>query len=357
MNRDILFRQDGFIFSYRVAGVLIRDGRILLQKPENDGYAFIGGHAEAFEASRETLAREFREELRADVDVGRLLAVGEIFFPWGDRPCHQIALYYAVSLKDESQIPLDDVFRGWDELGGERIDLDFCWVPLEELPGKEVYPAELVPHLLGGSTEVLHFVSRQLENTPTLETPRLILRRFAPEDIPAILEMHRDEEVNRFLPWFPLKTLEQARDFYRERYETVYAQPWGYAYAICLKGDDVPIGYAGVELGGANDLGYGLRREFWHQGIVSEAAKALLERVRADGLPFVTATHDVNNPRSGAVMRAAGMKYCYSYEEQWMPKNVPVTFRMYQLNLDGRDDRVYRGYWEKYARHFVEENL
>ena len=28
---DILFKQDDFVFSYRVGGVLIRDGKILLQ--------------------------------------------------------------------------------------------------------------------------------------------------------------------------------------------------------------------------------------------------------------------------------------------------------------------------------------
>lgn len=186
-----------------------------------------------------------------------------------------------------------------------------------------------------------------------LETPRLILRRFEPADIPALLAIHRDEEVNRFLPWFPVRTLAEAEQFYRER----CAQPQGWNFAICLKADGVPVGYVNIGMDEAHDLGYGLRREYWRRGIVSEAAQALVSRVRADGLPFVTATHDVNNPRSGAVMRRIGMKYCYSYEEHWMPKDVMVTFRMYQLNLDGRDDRVYRGYWERYGKHFVEEGL
>ena len=63
------------------------------------------------------------------------------------------------------------------------------------------------------------------------------------------------------------------------------------------------------------------------------------------------------SPRSGGVMRNVGMKYQYSYEEQWQPKNIPVTFRMYQLNLDGCADRVYRGYWEASAVRFVEAGL
>ena len=56
-------------------------------------------------------------------------------------------------------------------------------------------------------------------------------------------------------------------------------------------------------------------------------------------------------------MQQLGMKYCCSYEEQWQPKNIPVTFRMYQRNLDGQDDRVYLKYWNLYEKHFIEKNL
>ena len=53
-------------------------------------------------------------------------------------------------------------------------------------------------------------------------------------------------------------------------------------------------------------------------------------------------------------MEKLSMRYCYTYREQWQPKDIPVDFRMYQLNLDGEEGRVYRGYWEKYP-HFIEE--
>lgn len=357
MNRDILFRQDDFIFSYRVAGILMHEGKILLQRPVDDDFAIPGGHVSAFETTKETLAREFREEIRADVEVGDLIAIGEIFFPWGRRPCHQIGLYYLCSLKDPSQIPTDGVFPGHDDWGNERIDLNFHWLTPEEVSRNVVYPQELIPHILSGSKEVFHFVSKQLCNTPRIETERLILRPFTTEDIPALLEIHRDEEVNRFLPWFPLNTLEEAESFYRERYAPKYARPWGYDYAICLKEENVPVGYINIDMGEAHDLGYGLRKEFWHKGIVSEAAAAVVERARKDGMLYVTATHDVNNPRSGAVMQKIGMKYRYTYEEQWMPKDIPVNFRMYQLNFNENDPWTYRGYWEKYDKHYVEENL
>lgn len=76
--------------------------------------------------------------------------------------------------------------------------------------------------------------------------------------------------------------------------------------------------------------------------------------MKKDGLPYVTATHDINNPKSGNVMRRLGMKYRYSYEELWQPKNFLVTFRMYRLNFDDNDKFVCRKYWDMYEKHFVE---
>lgn len=191
-------------------------------------------------------------------------------------------------------------------------------------------------------------------NTPILKTERLILRKFTEQDMEALFLILSDKEANKFLPWYTLKDLEETKKFYRERYISNYAQPQGYAYAICLKEDDFPVGYVNVDMEEAHDLGYGLRKEFWHKGIVTEATKAVVEQAKKDGLPYITATHDKNNPRSGNVMKKIGIKYCYSYEEQWQPKNFPVIFRMYQINFDDNTDFVYKKYWNKYDKHFVE---
>ena len=194
-------------------------------------------------------------------------------------------------------------------------------------------------------------------NTPTLETERLILRRFTENDIETMYQIYSDEEVNQFLPWFPLKSIEEARLFFEERYASKYAQPQAYAYAVCLKKDNIPTGYINVSMEDHHDFGYGLRKEFWHRGIMTEARKAVIAQVKKDGLPYITATHDRNNPRSGGVMKNVGMKYQYSYEEQWQPKDILVTFRMYQLNFDEQKDRVYKKYWDNSNIHFVERDI
>lgn len=195
------------------------------------------------------------------------------------------------------------------------------------------------------------------ENTPTIETDRLILRAFTQADAAALLFILSDETVNTFLPWFPIKTLAGAKEYLQKNYLEPYKMPSAYRYAICLKTDGIPIGY--VNAGGppSLDFGYGLRKEFWHQGIVTEAARAVADRMKQAGYPYLTATHAIENPRSGRVMKNLGMKYCYSYVEQWQPKNKRVIFRMYQLNFHPGDNQVYWGYWDKYPEHFIEPDL
>lgn len=77
-------------------------------------------------------------------------------------------------------------------------------------------------------------------------------------------------------------------------------------------------------------------------------------QAKADGMPFVTATHDRENPRSGAVMQRLGMRYAYSYTELWQPKNIPVVFRMYQISFDPAAP-LYTVYKQKAKQWFVEE--
>ena len=59
--------------------------------------------------------------------------------------------------------------------------------------------------------------------------------------------------------------------------------------------------------------------------IITEAGRAVVRRLRETGIPYPTATHDGNNPRSGAVMKRLGMRCRYSCEEPWRPKDILVT--------------------------------
>ena len=67
---DILFHTDEYVFSYRVAGICIQKGKVLLQKPINDtAFAFPGGQVSLGETNAQTLEREFQEEIGVDICV------------------------------------------------------------------------------------------------------------------------------------------------------------------------------------------------------------------------------------------------------------------------------------------------
>lgn len=158
---DILFKTDDYIFSYRVAGICIQNGKELLQKPTNDnGYAFPGGHVALGETNEQTLKREFQEEIGADVTVGALHWVAEIFFSWGNKPCHQICLYYDVTINSEDT-PKKGKFITHEHIEGQNFDIEFHWIPLDKVKDIAVYPTnadELLPKFNEG---VQHFVYRE----------------------------------------------------------------------------------------------------------------------------------------------------------------------------------------------------
>ena len=128
------------------------------------------------------------------------------------------------------------------------------------------------------------------ENTPTLETERLILRKLtdSPSDLNAMSSILSDERTNVFLPWFPLKKREEVQKHLKERYFDFYEKESAYRYVICWKQSNVLIGYMGLSDGDSHDFGYGLHSRFWHQGIATEAARAVTERIRQAGFyPFI----------------------------------------------------------------------
>lgn len=173
MARDILFDHANARFSYRISALILQNGRVLLQCPVGtQEYAFVGGHVAFGESARETLRREIREELHTEAVVGDLAAVGEIWIDWGRLPdgsprhSHSISLYFLTTV-DDSQLPPQDRFFGYDEAGGERYSLEYVWVPLEELSALTVYPPEAARHLLDGCPGVKHFEYTELpEDTP-----------------------------------------------------------------------------------------------------------------------------------------------------------------------------------------------
>jgi len=162
VNEDLLLKTNSGLFSYRIAGVLIRDSKILISRALGDtAYAFPGGHVSFGETSEESLIREFTEEMGADISIDRLLWVQENFWKWGTDDCHQLCLYYLISLCDETQIPLDGAFSYQPQLDSEKYKLEFSWIELNQLKDVEFYPTFAKEKVLTLSNYIEHFIVKE----------------------------------------------------------------------------------------------------------------------------------------------------------------------------------------------------
>jgi ADP-ribose pyrophosphatase YjhB (NUDIX family) len=159
---DIRFRKDGYLFSYRVEGILINDNKILLQKPLNDdGYSLPGGHIQFGETNAETLKREYKEETGIDIIVNELKWVQEVFWKWGAEYCHQISLSYLISTKDETNIPMKYSFEGIENIGKIENKIMFYWIPIDEIGAIKTFPPNIEELLKDIKGDVKHIVRRE----------------------------------------------------------------------------------------------------------------------------------------------------------------------------------------------------
>ena len=151
--------------------------------------------------------------------------------------------------------------------------------------------------------------------TKRIETERLVLRRFTPDDAEAMYRnWASDSEVTRFLTW-PVHASPETSRRLLEEWAEAYSNDAYYQWAIVFKENgDEPIGsISGVRHDdsiGEVEIGYCIGRPWWHRGITSEALNAVIEYFFEQvGALRVAAKHDPENPHSGMVMKKCGMKY------------------------------------------------
>lgn len=151
--------------------------------------------------------------------------------------------------------------------------------------------------------------------TINLETDRLILRKYNRIDAAAMYKnWASDDEVTKYLMWQTHSSQKVSQKVTNEWIKQ-YSTKTFYHWAIVLKSNgDEPIGDIAVV--NLNDkismahIGYCLGRQWWHQGIMSEALNAVIDFLfNIVDINRIESRHDVNNPNSGKVMAKCGMKY------------------------------------------------
>lgn len=171
--------------------------------------------------------------------------------------------------------------------------------------------------------------------TKRLETERLILRPFVPEDeAPMFRNWASDPVVTRYLTW-PAHQSPDVTRMVIDKWVESYAQPNYYQWAIELKAIGEPIGsISGVKTDEAIrtvEVGYCIGRPWWGQGLVAEAVRAFMAFFFDEvGMDRVVACHHPDNPNSGRVMLKCGM----TFEGKWAKEGQDVDLCWYGIGRE-----------------------
>lgn len=147
-----------------------------------------------------------------------------------------------------------------------------------------------------------------------LETPRLYLRQWRADDLPAFARMTADPEVMHYFP----KTLDKAEsDALASRIQSLLGERgWGF-WALELKETQSFIGFVGLHVQSAEvviphtpfvEIGWRLDKAHWRKGYTYEAATATMDfAFDTLALEHVFAFTLISNSPSRGVMEKLGM--------------------------------------------------
>jgi ribosomal-protein-alanine N-acetyltransferase len=148
-----------------------------------------------------------------------------------------------------------------------------------------------------------------VDNRPSLETDRLLLRPFASDDVETVYRLVNDPEIVATTRTLHFPYPEGAAVRWIAQQPEAWLTGRAAIFAITLKRTGLVLGAIGLEIDAADEraeLGYWLDPAFWNRGYASEAAEAVVEfGFRRLGLNRLTAEYMVHNPASGRVLEKA----------------------------------------------------
>ena len=157
MNKDWLFSSETYICDVRTVGVLVRNGKLLVQRDKNGTeYALPGGHIKIGETLEEGLVREYLEETGAKIECKRLLWSEECFWEWKEKKAHNLAFYYLIAICEGSDIADNGEFHSHKD----NADVVLGWMSIDDIQNITIYPEFLKKEIYTLDGEIKHFVSR-----------------------------------------------------------------------------------------------------------------------------------------------------------------------------------------------------
>ena len=151
---------------------------------------------------------------------------------------------------------------------------------------------------------------------PILHTERLCLREFQPADSQAVFDSFSQERVTKYINRGPMQTIQEAEELVEVR-TSLFKRGIGIRWAIAPIDDPEKfIGSCGCykfdKSNHAMEIGYDLHPDYWRQGIMTEALKALLEFVYSEAFIFhlnrIQALTYVDHSASIGLLKKIGFK-------------------------------------------------
>lgn len=160
-------------------------------------------------------------------------------------------------------------------------------------------------------TEMPQELDEVEDNRPTIETGSLWLKPFLIKDVPEMERLINDKEIAANTRTIDYPYPKGAGLLWISQHPKMWSTGEAAIFAIWQKEPNRLVGAAGLEVSKENhnaELGYWIGREFWGQGICTEAVKGVIEfGFKELGLHKIHAHHVTRNPASGRVMEKAGM--------------------------------------------------
>lgn len=175
-----------------------------------------------------------------------------------------------------------------------------------------------------------------------IQTERLTLRPWQESDAEELYTYASDPEIGLPAGWPPHTSVENSREIIR----TVFSAPQ--TYAVCLK-EGKAVGSIGLKCNGSTDmtdrddeceLGYWIGKPYWGQGLIPEAARALLDYAFEKlGMRAVWCGYYEGNEKSRKVQEKLGFVYRHKTEGLQLP--------LLQEVRTGHSNLMTRERWQK----------
>ena len=172
--------------------------------------------------------------------------------------------------------------------------------------------------------------------TKTMETSRLILRRFKKDDSKDMFKnWASDPKVTKYLSWEAHENIKKSEDIIN-MWISNYDDNTVYNWAIELKEANEVIGNIAVvsldENNKSCEIGYCIGSSYWNKGIMTEAFQKVIEYLFKEVcINRISAKHYVENIASGKVMEKCKLTYEGTFRELEFRKDRFWSLAVYSI--------------------------